>query len=105
MVEKLARLEPAATIDGAKKKWLCLILAWLYERRVEVDDPFSIINEIYADFDYPEEIKGFASYMPSREPSAIPPYNAETPKERMLRLWKEYVRNCHGEREENSDRS
>lgn len=98
LVEKLAQLEPADSIDEAKKKWLCLILAWLYERRAEFDDPFPIINEIYADFDYPEEIKGFVSYMPLGEPRSIPPYKAETPRERMLRLWQEYVGNCHGER-------
>ena len=96
LVEKLASAESESSLEKAKKKWLCLILAWLYERRVELDDPFAIIDEIYADFDYPEEIKGFVSYMPVNESSSTPPYKAETPKERMLRSWKEYVDTCHG---------
>jgi hypothetical protein len=98
LVEKLAKRAGASSIEAVKKKWLCLILSWVYENREDFDDPFAIIDEIYSDFDYPEEIKGFVSYMPDGEPSSTPPYKAETGKERMLRLWKEYVDSCVAER-------
>jgi hypothetical protein len=95
LVEGLAKSEPKHSIEESKKKWLCLILAWVYENRDDFDDPIAIVDEIYDDFDYPQEIKGFVSYMPLPELSSIPPYKAETPRERMLRLWKEYVDHCH----------
>lgn len=100
LVEKLAHAEPESSLEQLKKKWLCLILAWLYESRTEFGDPFDLIDEIYANFDYPEEIKGLVSYMPVSESTSTPPYNSETPKERMLRLWKEYVETCNSKPEE-----
>jgi len=49
---------------GVERVWLYLFLAWLYEAD---DSPqsFEIVDEIYADFGYPEAIEGFVSYMPS----------------------------------------
>jgi hypothetical protein len=95
LVDELAKSEPNHSIEEAKGKWLCLILAWVYEHRDNFDDPLAKVDEIYADFDYPPEMKGFVTYMPSQEPTSTPPYKAETPRERLLRLWKEYVDHCH----------
>jgi len=95
LVEELAKSEPEHSIEEAKRKWLCLILAWVYENRGDFDNPLAIVDEIYADFDYPEEIKRFVSYMPSPEPTSTPLYKPETPRERLVRLWKEYVDHCH----------
>ena len=46
----------------SKSVWLYLTLLWTYEHRNELDHPFSKAEEIYADFDYPEEIISFAGY-------------------------------------------
>ncbi len=38
------------------------------ENRETVEDPFAVVEELYADFDYPEEIAGFVRYMPPEDP-------------------------------------
>jgi hypothetical protein len=58
-------------IGCAKNKWLFLLLAWLYEHRDEVEDPLGVVEELYSDFDYPEEIASFVRYMPPRDPSRV----------------------------------
>ncbi|MFK7849030.1 MAG: DUF2247 family protein [Rhodothermales bacterium] len=47
------------------KRWLFLALAWLWENKKSVQDPLEIVELLYADFEYPTEIKGFVRYMPS----------------------------------------
>ncbi|MBC1501252.1 DUF2247 family protein [Listeria weihenstephanensis] len=37
---------------------------WLFDIRQEFEDPFGMVEEIYADFDYPEEIAKIVRYMP-----------------------------------------
>lgn len=46
------------------RKWLYLVLKDLYERRDDFPDALEIVEEIYADFDYPPTIEGFVRYMP-----------------------------------------
>jgi hypothetical protein len=50
---------------------LFLLLAWLYENRGKVQDPLGLVEELYADFDYPEQIAGFVRYMPPQDPSRV----------------------------------
>lgn len=44
--------------------WLFLALAWLLDHRSEYDDPLGVIEQLYADFDYPEEIRSLVRFMP-----------------------------------------
>jgi hypothetical protein len=44
--------------------WLYLILAWIYERRNSIGDPLGVVEMVYADFDYPDEIAHLVRYMP-----------------------------------------
>ena len=48
-------------------KWLYIVLKWTYDNKASFPDPLSIVEEIYAYFDYPEEIKCFVRYMPSTD--------------------------------------
>jgi hypothetical protein len=65
--------------------WLFLVLSALLENQSSFEDPLGIIELLYADFDYPEEIQGFVRFMP--EPSGQPPIGVEGIKAR----WREYV--------------
>jgi hypothetical protein len=49
----------------SEKKWLFLVLAWLFKNINKVKDPLGEVEAIYADFDYPSEIEPFVRYMPS----------------------------------------
>ncbi len=44
--------------------WLYLYISWLYEHRNEFDDPLALIEVIYADFEYPQDIASMVRYMP-----------------------------------------
>ncbi|MGH8558477.1 MAG: DUF2247 family protein, partial [Methylococcales bacterium] len=35
-------------VNAADKKWLFLVLAWLFEKRTDVSDPLSEVEAIYA---------------------------------------------------------
>ena len=67
IVRRLAERDP----ECSKDKWLFLLLAWLYEHRDTIEEPLAIVEELYADFDYPEEIATFVRYMPPQDPSRV----------------------------------
>jgi hypothetical protein len=48
----------------AARKWLYLELAAAYRCRDLLADPLQVVEEIYADFDYPPTISNFVRYMP-----------------------------------------
>lgn len=48
--------------------WLFLSLAWLLEHRQDFSDPLGVIEMLYADFDYPDEIEGLVRFMPAAGP-------------------------------------
>lgn len=50
--------------DSLMDTWLYLYLSWLYEHRDEFDDPLGLIEVLYADFEYPEDIAPIVRYMP-----------------------------------------
>ncbi|KXF76501.1 hypothetical protein ATN84_25685 [Paramesorhizobium deserti] len=55
----------------SKQKWLYLILLWVFLHKESYPDPFSVVEEIYADFDYPEEVAPFVRYMPVADGEAV----------------------------------
>jgi hypothetical protein len=48
------------------RKWLYLELKAAYDERERLDDPLSVVEEIYSDFDYPPTAAPFVRYMPLR---------------------------------------
>ncbi|WP_250655932.1 DUF2247 family protein [Alkalimarinus coralli] len=67
-IDELASMEQELDEEACSRKWLFLILAWVYEHRESYSDPLGVVEQVYADFDYPEAIEGFVRYMPSEEP-------------------------------------
>ena len=60
LVESLARLvaaEPPAERVDLYRTRMRLLMAWAYEHRAAYEDPLEIVEEIYANFDYPKEIR------------------------------------------------
>jgi|26BtaG_2_1085354.scaffolds.fasta_scaffold16958_2 hypothetical protein len=53
--------------DIISKRWLYIILKYIYITRNSYENPFQLIDDIYADFDYPTDIESFVSYMPINE--------------------------------------
>jgi len=65
-------------------KWAYVLLAWLYDHREIVDDPWQLIEVIYADLDYPAEIAGLVRYMPA-------PDENRASLDTTLRRWQEFL--------------
>lgn len=66
--EVVSRLAEAQTdLDPADVKltWLRLLMAWTFENRTLLGDPFGEIEQLYARFGYPVEIRHLVRYMPS----------------------------------------
>ena len=66
------------------RKWLYLQLKAAYGERERLNDPLGVVEEIYADFDYPSAVAPFVRYMPLRpgdEPGTGP----------LMDRWKDYL--------------
>ncbi|HVZ38834.1 MAG TPA: DUF2247 family protein [Candidatus Kapabacteria bacterium] len=98
LVARLARREQPRPEGNVREKWLYIILAWLYDHRHSIADPLSMVEEVYADFDYPEEVAPFVRYMPMVGPDLG---SREANEERMVGNWKAYLDRT-GERFRNS---
>jgi hypothetical protein len=89
----LARLATQETNarPSVKEIWLFILLRWLYENRREFQDPLMEVEEVYADFDYPEAISSFVRFLPPND--GYRP-DLHTPEENLLRLdrnWRNYL--------------
>lgn len=71
-----------------KDKFLYLLLNWLFEHKAQYPDPLGMVEIIYADFDYPEELDGFVRYMPAQEPLYK---SIEANVERLYNNWRSYL--------------
>lgn len=75
--------------------WLLLVLSWVLENRDEFDDPLGLVELLYADFDYPEEIEGLVRFMPLQP-------GQEAGVAALERRWEAFVDRVSGEYRERS---
>lgn len=87
LARSVSEAGPDLDETAARRKWAYLLLKRLYERRDHITDPFGVIEHIYADFDYPEELEGFVRWMPASEPVATP----EEGQAKMDQRWRAYL--------------
>ncbi len=88
LVEKLADSEPQQPDEKIRDKWLYLVLAWIYEHQGECSDPLQRVEEVYADFGYPEQVAKFVRYMPMEGADLG---SREANEQRLLERWKRYI--------------
>ncbi|MBW2699423.1 MAG: DUF2247 family protein [Deltaproteobacteria bacterium] len=87
-INKLADGDPPRSENDIRNRWLYLVLAWLYENRDAHQDPLQKVEEVYADFDYPEQIVKFVRYMPMDGPDLG---SREANVKRLFERWKWYL--------------
>ena len=87
LVEALANHEKVDE-DEVQRKWLYIILSWVYANRETLDEPLQMVEEIYADFNYPEAISTFVRYMPMTGPDLG---NRPKCEERLYQYWLSYL--------------
>lgn len=81
LARTLASREGPPDIESIRKKWLYLSLAWLYSRRQDIPEVWKLVELLYAEFEYPEEMEDFVPYMPAKGEQ-----NA-SPEENMMAAW------------------
>lgn len=74
-------------------KWLYLVLDWLYQHRADLADPLQTVEEVYADFGYPECLSSFVRYMPMQGPDLG---SRAANEARLFERWKSYLDECAG---------
>ena len=92
-LRELAGKELSVPDEEIKRKWLYLVLSWLFEKRSEFSDSLSYVEEVYADFGYPDEISGFVKYMPASDGYDPSKHTSVENEQRLLNNWKEYLNN------------
>lgn len=87
-VEQLADSEAQQPEREIRDMWLYLVLAFIYEYRDEYPDPLQRVEEVYGDFNYPEQIANFVRYMPMDGPDLG---SREANERRLFERWKLYL--------------
>ncbi|MGX7420345.1 DUF2247 family protein [Carnobacterium gallinarum] len=64
-IHELSKLENFEDNQAIEDKWRYVILKELHDKKSDYDNFNEKVEEIYADFDYPEDMAGFIGYMPS----------------------------------------
>ncbi|OEH82143.1 hypothetical protein BCR26_14350 [Enterococcus rivorum] len=64
-IHELINLEDSEDNSMIQDKWRYVILKELYSKKSTYEDFNEKVEEVYADFDYPEDMAGFIGYMPS----------------------------------------
>jgi hypothetical protein len=91
LLRKLAVSEKEEKEIVAEKKWLFLVLAWLFFNKADMADPLGDVELIYADFNYPNEIASFVRYMPITDGYDPTQHSQEDNERRLFDNWKKYL--------------
>jgi hypothetical protein len=91
LLSKLSGSEPRTDEVSHQKRWLFIILKWLYEHRGTFEDPLGEVEEIYADFHYPDEISNFVRFLPPKGDYKPAEHTREENIQRLFRLWSDYL--------------
>jgi hypothetical protein len=94
LARTVAMDEPTAPEDDIRKKWLFLILLWIFENRDHFIDPLDLVEEIFCDFDHPLDIVKFIRYMPAQQDYDPRQHSTAENEERLLTYWREYLTNA-----------
>lgn len=74
-----------------REKWLYVILSWLWNNRINFEDPLSEVENIYADFDYPVQIESFIKYIPPTDGYDPSLYSYMKNIDRLMKSWESYL--------------
>ncbi len=88
LVKELATAEVAVDENELLSKWAFLVLAWIYETMDHDGDTLLLVEKVYADFGYPEELASIVRYMPMDGPDLG---SREQNEQRLYENWQEYL--------------
>ena len=73
------------------RNWLIILLAWAYHEREKSPDPLGLVEEIYANFNYPSEIANIVRYMPPVDGYDPSKHTHEENERRLMENWRKIV--------------
>lgn len=91
---RLIKSEYEEDQDRIKRKWLYLILKWLYENRFLYQNILQIVEEIYEVFSFPKEITSFVRYLPSESGNLG---SIELNRQKLFDNWRTYLKDVEDE--------
>jgi hypothetical protein len=94
LVRELAEKETSESEVDPTKKWLFLVLDWLYKNRDSFQDPLQEVEEIYAEFNYPAEIQQMVRFLPPTNGYRPELHSRQANLRRLYSLWSEYLENA-----------
>lgn len=77
--------------SDSRRDWLYVILSWFYDQRREVADPLGIVERLYADFGYPDEMAPFVRYMPPDSDYEPRAHTSSENIDRLFKNWEHYL--------------
>lgn len=80
----------------ARRKWLYLVLLDL-RARADRPDVLDRIDAVYAEFDYPEDVEPFVSYMPPTDGYDPASHTPSENRVRLLAKWDEFLQRARHE--------
>lgn len=75
----------------SKNKWKYLCVSWTYVNREKVAEPFEVIERIFADFGYPDDLAPLVRWMPPTDGYDPSKHSRQENMDRMLKEWRDYV--------------
>lgn len=87
-LRQLTMLEKVEDKEYIKAKWLYAVLWSLYQRHNSYKDALEMVERIYSDFDYPQDIESIIRYMPAEEGNLR---SCEFNDELLYKKWESYV--------------
>jgi len=94
VLQRLASDERGA--NTSLDSWLYLFLSWAYDHRDYFADPLGVVEELYANFDYPEDIASIVRYMPLPEGEVGGHEYLYTNWQRVISSYKQRLEEQHG---------
>jgi hypothetical protein len=92
-IEMVAELQSSLEFTNAlevRGTWLRLLLAWIFENKSDLIDPLQYVEQLYTDFDYPDEMYDLVRYNPPLDGYRPQDHSKEENMNRLFRLWAEY---------------
>lgn len=80
-----------STQDAIRIAWLRILVAWVYDNRTRFPNPLGILEGLYADFDYPDEIHHLIPFNVPSDGYRPQDHTHEENIARLMSMWGEYV--------------
>ncbi len=88
-VKEFSATEPEVEISLLQRTWAFILLSWIFNRQENYVDPLDLVEKVYSDLGYPEQVAPFVRYMPSDEPALK---TKALNEQRLFEKWADYLK-------------